>query len=72
MARGFLATFPTPGVNIALIGPAMPDLASSCGVLQLVQPAGVEAHSRFAIASSTKAFTAATLELNRIRSDIVP
>ena len=59
----FLSAFPLPGVGIALIRPGLPDLAAGYGVLELGRPSAVNAHSRFAIASNSKAFTAAALAL---------
>ena len=59
ISRAFLAAFPLPGFGVALILPGRPDFAAGYGVLELGRPASVDAHSRFAIASNTKAFTAA-------------
>lgn len=63
IVNAFVAAFPLPGVGIALIRPGSPDLAAGYGVLELGRSAVVDAHSRFAIASNSKAFTAAALAL---------
>lgn len=63
IARAFLAAFPLPGFGIAVIRSGRPDFAAGYGVLELGRPEAVDAHSRFAIASNTKAFTAAALAL---------
>lgn len=63
LVRAFLAAFALPGVGIALIRPGSPDMAAGYGVLELGRRAPVDGHSRFAIASNSKAFTAAALAL---------
>ena len=63
IVSAFLAAFPMPGVGIALIRLGRPDFAAGYGVLELGGQARVDEHSRFAIASNTKAFTAAALAL---------
>lgn len=59
----FLAAFPMPGVGIALVRNGRPDVAAGYGVLELDRPLKVNGRSRFAIASNSKAFTAAALAL---------
>lgn len=63
IAHAFLTAFPIPGLGIALVRPGLPDFAVGYGVRMLGQAAPVDAHTRFAIASNTKAFTAAALAL---------
>ena len=63
IVEAFLAAFPVPGIGVSVIRPRFPDLARGYGVRRLGQPALVDAHTRFAIASNTKAFTAAALAL---------
>ena len=63
IVSAFLAAFSLPGVGIALIRDGRPDLAAGYGVLELGRPARVDGRSRFAIASNSKAFTAAALAL---------
>lgn len=59
----FRAAFPLPGVGIALVRRGRADLAAGYGVLEQGRPAPVNARSRFALASNSKAFTAAALAL---------
>jgi CubicO group peptidase (beta-lactamase class C family) len=59
----FMTAFEIPGVALAIVAPGVPDWARGYGVRTLGQPALVDVHTRFAIASNTKAFTAAALAL---------
>ncbi|MDH7975946.1 serine hydrolase [Sphingomonas sp. AR_OL41] len=63
IARRFLASFALPGVGIAVIRPGTTDIAAGYGIATLGQRGQVDAHTRFAIASNSKAFTAAALAL---------
>lgn len=62
MARG-LSTFEVPGMAIALVEADQPPLAKGYGVRKLGDPARVDEHTLFAIASNTKAYTAAALAI---------
>ncbi len=59
----FLAASETPGVAIAIVRPGMPAFTKGYGVRTLGKPGAVDAHTRFGIASHSKAFTAAALAL---------
>lgn len=59
----FLAAFETPGVAVAIVRPGMPAFTKGYGVRTLGKPGAVDAHTRFGIASHSKAFTAAALAL---------
>lgn len=59
----FMKTFEIPGVGVALVRPGKPHYARGYGVRTLGRPERVDAHTLFAIASNTKAFTAAALAL---------
>ena len=60
---GFMAAFDMPGVAVAIISPGAPDFAKGYGVRILGKPDAVDADTLFAIASNSKAFTAAALAL---------
>lgn len=60
---GFMAAFDMPGVAVAIIRPGAPDFAKGYGVRILGKPDAVDADTLFAIASNSKAFTAAALAL---------
>ena len=59
----FMREFAIPGVGIAVVRPGRPDFLKGYGVRTLGQPALIDAHTQFAIASNTKAFLAACLAL---------
>jgi CubicO group peptidase (beta-lactamase class C family) len=59
----FMAAFATPGIAVAVIRPGRPTYLKGYGVATLGKPARVDAHTRFAIASNSKSFTAAALAL---------
>jgi CubicO group peptidase (beta-lactamase class C family) len=59
----FMATFETPGIAVAVVRPGMPAFVKGYGVRTLGKPAPVDVHTRFGIASHSKAFTAAALAL---------
>ena len=58
-----LKTFKVPGIAVAIVKDGKVVLARGYGVRELGQPAKVDAHTLFAIASNTKAFTAAALQM---------
>ena len=58
-----LQTFDTPGAAIAAVKDGRVLLAKGYGVRRLGQPAPVDAHTLFQIASNTKAFTTAALAM---------
>ena len=57
-----LKTFKVPGVAVAIVKNGKVVMERGYGVRELGQPAKVDAHTLFAIASNTKAFTAAALQ----------
>jgi len=59
----FLTAFDTPGVAVAIVRPGMSAFVKGYGVRTLGKPGAVDAHTRFGIASHSKAFTAAALAL---------
>ena len=58
-----LKTFKVPGIAVAIVKGGKVVLAKGFGVRELGRPAKVDAHTLFAIASNTKAFTAAALQM---------
>ncbi|MBI5768565.1 MAG: serine hydrolase [Verrucomicrobia bacterium] len=58
-----LNEFEVPGLAIAIVKDGDVVLERGFGVRKLGEPARVDAHTRFAIASNTKAFTAAALAI---------
>lgn len=63
IARGFLDGLPMAGVAITVVQPGAPDIARGYGVRTLGKPDPVDGHTLFAIASNSKAFTAAALAI---------
>lgn len=59
----FMKAFETPGIAVAIVRPGVPAFVKGYGVRTLGKPAPVDAHTRFGIASHSKAFTAAALAL---------
>ena len=57
-----LKTFKVPGIAVAIVKNGKVVMERGYGVRELGQPAKVDAHTLFAIASNTKAFTAAALQ----------
>ncbi|MEO6927484.1 MAG: serine hydrolase [Rhodanobacter sp.] len=57
-----LTTFKVPGIAVAIVKNGKVVLERGYGVRELGKPAKVDAHTLFAIASNTKAFTAASLQ----------
>lgn len=58
-----LKTFRVPGIAVAIVKDGKVVLARGYGVRELSKPATVDADTLFAIASNTKAFTAAALQM---------
>ena len=58
-----LAEFEVPGIAVAIVKDGEIVFERGYGVRRLGDPAPVDAHTRFAIASNTKAFTAAALAI---------
>ena len=56
-------TFGVPGIGLAIVKDGEVVVARGFGVKRLGEPAPVDADTRFAIASNTKAFTAMALAL---------
>ncbi len=63
LVRGFMARFETPGMAVAIVRKDQPPLVRGYGVRTLGKPERVDAHTRFAVASNSKSFTAAALAL---------
>ncbi len=57
-----LKTFEVPGIAVAIVKNGKVVMERGFGVRELGKPARVDAHTLFAIASNTKAFTAAALQ----------
>ncbi len=60
---GALKAFDTPGAAVAIVKDGRVLLAKGYGVRRLGEPAPVDAHTLFQIASNTKAFTTAALAM---------
>ena len=60
-AQHVLEAFETPGMSIAIVERGQPTVLRSYGVRRMGQPAQVDENTLFAIGSTTKAFTSATL-----------
>jgi CubicO group peptidase (beta-lactamase class C family) len=58
-----LKTFQVPGVAVAIVKDGQVVMERGYGVRELGKPDKVDAHTLFAIASNTKAFTAAALQM---------
>jgi CubicO group peptidase (beta-lactamase class C family) len=63
LAARTLKTFDVPGIGLAIVKDGRVVLAKGYGVRTLGDPAPVDEHTRFAIASNTKHFTATALGL---------
>lgn len=55
-------TFDVPGIAVAIVKDGKVVMAQGFGLREMDKPAAVDAHTLFAIASNTKAFTAASLQ----------
>ena len=55
-------TFDVPGIAVAIVKDGQVVMEQGFGLRQIGKPAQVDAHTLFAIASNTKAFTAASLQ----------
>ena len=58
-----MKTFTVPGLSVAIVKDGRLVMAKGYGVRRLGDPAPVDEHTRFGIASNTKLFTATALEL---------
>jgi CubicO group peptidase (beta-lactamase class C family) len=58
-----MKTFDVPGVAVAVVHNGQVELAKGYGVRRMGEPAPVDEHTLFGIASNTKAFTAAALAM---------
>ena len=63
VAESFLDTFQTPGVALGVVQTGAPDWMRGYGVRELGKPGRVDADTLFAVASNTKAMTAAGLAI---------
>jgi len=63
LVRTFLQEFDIPGAAVAIVRPGQPDVTRGYGIRRLGEPAPVDARTLFAIASNSKAFTAAALAI---------
>jgi CubicO group peptidase (beta-lactamase class C family) len=63
IVQPFMKAFETPGIAVAIVRPGMPAFVKGYGVRTLGKAAPVDVHTRFGIASHSKAFTAAALAL---------
>jgi CubicO group peptidase (beta-lactamase class C family) len=61
--RRVMQTFTVPGLSVAIVKDGRVVLAKGYGVRRIGDPAPVDAHTRFGIASNTKLFTATALAL---------
>ena len=58
-----MQAFDVPGISVAIVKDGKVEVARGYGVRRLGDPAPVDAHTLFGIASNTKAFTAAALAM---------
>lgn len=63
IVRAFMTAHQTPGIAVAIVRPGQPAFVKGYGVRTLGKPETVDVHTRFGIASHSKAFTAAALAL---------
>ncbi|MDT8758489.1 serine hydrolase [Sphingomonas psychrotolerans] len=63
IVRPFMQAYDTPGIAVAVVRPGQPAFVKGYGVRTLGKSAPVDIHTRFGIASHSKAFTAAALAL---------
>jgi CubicO group peptidase (beta-lactamase class C family) len=61
--RRVMQTFTVPGLSVAIVKDGKVVLAKGYGVRGMGDPAPVDQHTRFGIASNTKLFTATALAL---------
>jgi CubicO group peptidase (beta-lactamase class C family) len=61
--RRVMQTFTVPGLSVAIVKDGKVVLAKGYGVRRMGDPAPVDAHTRFGIASNTKLFTATALAI---------
>jgi CubicO group peptidase (beta-lactamase class C family) len=63
MVERFMTAFEIPGIAVGILGASHAPYLKGYGVRTLGRPEPVDIHTRFAIASNTKAFTATALAL---------
>ncbi len=62
-AERFRAAFEIPGYGVAVVGAGAEPFLKGYGVRTMGRPERIDAHTRFAIASNTKAYTAAAIAI---------
>ncbi|MEZ0242413.1 MAG: serine hydrolase [Sphingomonas sp.] len=63
IVQPFMSAFETPGIGVAIVRPGRTPFLKGYGVRTMGRPGAVDAHTRFGIASNSKAFTAAALAM---------
>jgi CubicO group peptidase (beta-lactamase class C family) len=63
IVRNFMRAFFTPGIGVAIVRRGQPVWLKGYGVRSMDRPGKVDVHTRFGIASNSKAFTAAALAM---------
>ena len=63
LVKPFMAAFETPGIGVAIVRPGQVPFLKGYGVRTMGKPGAVDVHTRFGIASNSKAFTAAALAM---------
>ncbi|WP_423605499.1 serine hydrolase [Sphingomonas sp. MS122] len=63
IVANFMKAFGTPGIAVAIVRKGQPAWLQGYGVRTMGKPAPVDVHTRFGIASNSKAFTAAALAM---------
>ncbi|MBA17179.1 MAG: serine hydrolase [Sphingomonas sp.] len=63
VVAAFMEKFETPGIGVAVVRPGVEPFLKGYGVRTMGQAAPVDVHTRFGIASNSKAFTAAALAM---------
>lgn len=63
IVANFMRAFETPGIAVAVVRPGAPVWLKGYGVRTMGAAASVDIHTRFGIASNSKAFTAAALAM---------
>jgi CubicO group peptidase (beta-lactamase class C family) len=63
IVQPFMTAFETPGIGVAIVRPGSVPFLKGYGVRTMGKAGAVDAHTRFGIASNSKAFTAAALAM---------
>ncbi|WP_343517762.1 serine hydrolase [Sphingomonas sp.] len=63
IVANFMRAFETPGIGVAIVRKGQPAWLKGYGVRTMGRPGPVDAHTRFGIASNSKAFTAAAVAM---------